>query len=80
MDSESPEILRAVIFEAIENQLRNGNPPETRQTYDRLILEGHTEEEAVRLIGCVMSEEIFQVMKERNEFLPAERKTAIISP
>jgi hypothetical protein len=41
-------------MEVVENQLRDGNPPETKQTFDRLLAEGHDEAEARRLIGCVV--------------------------
>jgi peroxiredoxin family protein len=59
-----PEVARAAIFEIIENQIEADTPPETRQTLERLIDEGHTEEEAMKLIGCVVAAEIFAVMKE----------------
>lgn len=32
--------LKAVYLDAVENQLRNNQPPETRQTFDRLRKEG----------------------------------------
>ena len=32
--------VRAVLLDAIENQIRDLNPPETKQTYDRLLAEG----------------------------------------
>jgi len=38
--------LKAAILEVVENQMRNNDPPETRQTCDHLIQEGHSEEDA----------------------------------
>ena len=35
-------VLQALIYEVVDNQLRDGTPPETRQTLERLIAEGHT--------------------------------------
>jgi hypothetical protein len=47
----------------VENQLRNNDPPQTGQTFKRLIAAGHSEKEAKRLIACVVSAEIFDVLK-----------------
>ena len=44
--SESNPHLQAAIMEVVENQLRNNDPPQTRQTYERLIEAGHSEKEA----------------------------------
>ena len=62
--------LKSAILEVVENQLQADDPPETRQTFDRLILEGHSAEEAKELIGCVVSSEIFDVLKKQEPFNP----------
>jgi hypothetical protein len=59
-----PEVLRSTIFEVINNQIRDGTPPETKETYDRLLSEGYSEEDVMKLIGAVVSSEIFAVLKE----------------
>jgi hypothetical protein len=59
-----PEVLRSTIFEVINNQIREGTPPETKETYDRLLSEGYSEEEVMKYIGAVVSSEIFAVLKE----------------
>jgi len=64
--SESNPELHAAIMKVVENQLRSNDPPQTRQTFERLIAAGHTEQEAKRLIACVVSAEIFDVLN-RNE-------------
>jgi len=46
MKRGNPEAVGAALFEVIENQLRSNDPPETRETLDRLTSEGHTREEA----------------------------------
>ena len=48
----------------INNQIRDGTPPETKETYDRLLSEGYSEEDVMKLIGAVVSSEIFAVLKE----------------
>jgi Domain of unknown function (DUF1841) len=60
--------LQAAIIEVVENQLRNDDPPQTGQTFKRLIEAGHSEKEAKRLIGCVVSAEIFDVLKKNEPF------------
>ena len=68
MNDESSEIAREAIFEVIENQLRDNKPPITRETYTRLKSEGFSKEEAMNLIGCALSVELFEVMKNKQEF------------
>jgi vesicle coat complex subunit len=66
--SESNPHLQAAIMEVVENQLRNNDPPQTGQTFKRLIEAGHSEKEAKRLIACVVSAEIFDVLKKNEPF------------
>jgi hypothetical protein len=66
--SESNPQLQAAIIEVVENQLRNNDPPQTGQTFKRLIAAGHSEKEAKRLIACVVSAEIFDVLKKNEPF------------
>ena len=60
--------LGAAILEVVDNQLRDGNPPETRTTLDRLLANGTEENEARRLIACVGAAEMFEVMKTKSPF------------
>ena len=60
--------LKATILEVVDNQLRANDPPETRSTLDRLIAEGYSEKAAKELIGCVVTSEIYDVMKNKEEF------------
>ena len=59
-----PEALRSMIFDVINNQIRDGAPPETKATYDRLLAGGYPEEEVMKYIACVVSLEIFSVVNE----------------
>jgi hypothetical protein len=54
--------LAAALFEIVDTQLREGNPPETRQTFERLVAAGHAPEGARQLIAHVVLREIFSVM------------------
>ncbi len=60
--------LKAIILEVVDNQLRANDPPETRFTLERLMAEGYPEGAAKELIACVVTSEIFDVMKNKEEF------------
>ena len=68
MTESDSQIAREAIFEIIENQIRDNTPPETKQTYDRLIADGHSHEEAMKMIGCVVTSEIFDVLKQNQPY------------
>lgn len=68
MNGEEPEQARAAIFQAIETQLEDGEPPETAETLSRLLEEGYSRDEAFRLIGCVLADEMFQLVKHEREY------------
>lgn len=54
--------LAAAILEIVDTQLRDGTPPETRQTFARLVAAGYTPEGARQLLAHVVVREIFAVM------------------
>lgn len=69
--------LAAAILEVVDTQLRDGTPPETRQTLDRLVAAGYTPEGARQLIAQVVVSEIFTVMA-RGERYDAARFVAAL--
>ena len=68
MNRGNPERMREVVFEVIENRIRNNDPPETGQTLERLLREGYVRDEAMKLIGCALTNEIFGIMKNSEPF------------
>jgi hypothetical protein len=60
--------LRSAILEVISNQIRDNNPPETKQTLLRLQGQGFSEEEALKLIGYVVASEVFSVLKKKRTY------------
>ena len=68
MKEQAVAARRRAILEVVENQMRDNNPPETRQTFDRLIGQGLSSEEAMRLIGCVVAAEIFEILERGSPF------------
>ncbi len=60
---ESPELFREQVFKIIKNQLRNNDPPETKETYDRLRELGYDDYETRQLIGQCLVVELFGIFK-----------------
>ena len=65
---ESSEIMREQIFEVINNQISDNNPPETRSTFQRLMKLGYSEFETKQLIGQCVAVELFKVIKNQEPF------------
>ena len=63
----NPE-LGKLIVEVVKKQIRDNDPPETRQTFERLKSEGHSADEARRLLATVVAVEIFHMMRDRETF------------
>lgn len=62
------EKLRKAILEVINTQIRDNDPPETKQAFDRLKDEGFSEKETLKLIGYVVASEVFTVLKENRTY------------
>jgi predicted nucleic-acid-binding protein len=67
MNDSNPH-LKAAFLETVENQLADNDPPETRQTLNRLIEKGISEEDAKLYIAQAVCVEVFDVMKHQKEF------------
>ncbi len=60
--------LQAAIFEVVDNQMAAGDPPETKETFERLLDEGFSEEDAKKLIGQAVCTEIYRIGKYKEVF------------
>lgn len=65
---EDREQAQAALFEAVETQVNAAEPPEARETYDRLVGQGYSHEETMKLMACVLVEEVFGVVKNGREY------------
>jgi hypothetical protein len=65
---EVNDSLRKQIFAIIENQLKDNNPPETKETYNRLQKLGYDNVESKKMIGQCVAVEIFQILKDKKPF------------
>ena len=66
--------LRASFLEVVDNQLKANDPPETRQTLDRLIAQGISKEDAKICIAQAVCFEVFNVLKHNK---PSDQKRYI---
>ena len=62
------KVLHDAIIEVVEKQIRDRNPPATIETFNRLVSEGQSQDEARRLIGCVVASEIFGIHKQMQPY------------
>ncbi|WP_063345307.1 hypothetical protein [Vibrio jasicida] len=68
MTEENQFMQEAELIEIVENQLEDGNPIKVKETLMRLMMTGTLREDAVAMMACAMSIEIFDVMKNEGEF------------
>ncbi|MFQ5915993.1 MAG: hypothetical protein ACE5JS_22695 [Nitrospinota bacterium] len=69
--------LNRLILDIVERQIRGNDPPETRQTFNRLRKEGYSEQEAKNLIGTVVVCEMYDTLKEERPFDQARFASAL---
>jgi hypothetical protein len=63
----NPELGKKFL-EVVRNQIRDNDPPETRQTFERLKTEGYTPDEARRLISTALTVELFHIMRDHEAY------------
>ncbi len=60
--SANPALTEAILA-VVNQQMRDTTPPETQRTFNRLVALGYAPEDAHRLIGNIVTQEIFAVMQ-----------------
>ncbi len=66
-----------MLLEVVENQIRAEDPPETKATFERLVSSGIDEDEAKRLIACVLASDMFDILKQQRPFDPERYAAAL---
>jgi hypothetical protein len=66
MDDEV--VAQEALFEAIQNQIADEDPKETKQTYERLLGEGFAPDDAMKLLAFVLADEINRMLKDNTPF------------
>ena len=67
-DTPEGQYAGEALVEAVENQIRDNDPPETRITLDRLLSLGESRNNAMRYIGAVLAQEICEVFTSNKPF------------
>ena len=67
MEQSNP-YLKAAFLEVVDNQLRDNDPPETRETLDRLMQQGVSEQDARIYIGQAACIEVWSILRNKTEF------------
>lgn len=62
------ESKRELLYGIIKKQISDETPPETKQTYDRLISEGQTHDDAMGMLSTVFVNEMNNGLKEQKPF------------
>ncbi|WP_299015539.1 hypothetical protein [uncultured Photobacterium sp.] len=66
---QNDEIMTGdMLVETVENQLAEGNPIKVKETLMRLMMTGTPREEAIQMIACALSVEVFDVVKNEGSF------------
>jgi hypothetical protein len=58
------KMAREALFEAIENQMREDNPRETKATFHRLLADGYSRKETMKLLACVLLVELNDMVRD----------------
>lgn len=67
-DTESGQMVGEAIIEAVENQLRDNDPPEANLTLKRLMSSGESREAAIRYIASALSIEIYEALNNNSPY------------
>lgn len=62
------EFAQSTLSEAVENQIRDGNPAEAAATLARLLAAGHARGDAVRMMTEVLALEVHAILAEERPF------------
>lgn len=66
-DGANP-FVHVTIHQVIENQIANHDPAQTGETLEALMRAGYTRHEAIHAIGRVLTQELFEVMRDQRPF------------
>ncbi len=69
--------MKQRLLEIVENQLRDGKPPEARQTLERLMAQGYSAGEARQLIASAAASEMFEVIRSGRPYNEARYVAAL---
>ena len=68
MSTANLQKLQQEITKAVKEQIAANIPPETKETFERLLTEGYSESEARELIACAMTAELYDILDKKRTF------------
>jgi len=60
--------LKAAFLQVVDNQLKGNDPPETRETFNRLVAQGISEGDAKLYIAQAVCVETYDILKHKRPF------------
>jgi hypothetical protein len=66
--SSEDKTVRDGFLSTVVHQIATNDPPETKATYERLQASGHSESQALQLIGFVLKKEMKEMIMESRGF------------
>ncbi len=60
--------IREATLQILDNQLRDNDPPETKETYHRLLAEGFSRKKARDLLAAAILIEVYDMLTEMKPF------------
>jgi len=67
-DQQYNPYLKAALLEVVDNQLRADNPPEVKETFNRLVSQGISKEDAKIYIAQAVCVETYNILKHKKPF------------
>lgn len=67
MPDRNPRLGKHLI-EVIQRQIDDDDPPGAKEVYDRLITDGHAEEEVYGMVACALTSVIFASRRAERDF------------
>ena len=64
---ENPRAKKAAL-QAVVEQLKSPESPYVKATYDRLVADGHEEEEVMKMLGAVLVVEMWEINVQKRNF------------
>jgi hypothetical protein len=64
MHEPDRKMVQEALFEAIENQMKEGEPRETKATFDRLLADGYSRRETMKFLASVLLVELNDMVRD----------------
>ncbi|MBC8023038.1 MAG: hypothetical protein H7Y14_07960 [Burkholderiales bacterium] len=66
--ADNDKTVRDAMLDTVLNQLETGDPPEAKNTYDRLVAAGQSKNQALQLMAAALRVEMNRMLSEATPF------------